>query len=49
MGEIFFAINLRDYLIKKGHEVVFDLSDKDIDLILPQDPRSKKESSTLTI
>lgn len=45
-GGNLFAINLRDYLIKKGHEVVFDLSDKDIDLILLTDPRSKKESSS---
>jgi glycosyltransferase involved in cell wall biosynthesis len=45
-GGNLFAINLRDYLVKHGHEVIFDLSDKDIDLILLTDPRSKKESSS---
>ena len=45
-GGNLFAINLRDYLINKGHKVVFDLSDDDIDLILLTDPRSKKESSS---
>mgnify|MGYP006090993321 FL=1 len=45
-GGNLFAINLRDYLIEHGHEVIFDLSDKDIDLILLTDPRSKKESSS---
>ena len=33
-GGNLFAINLRDYLIKKGHKVVFDLAHSDIDLIL---------------
>ena len=45
-GGNLFAINLRDYLLKKGHEVIFDLSEKDIDVILLTDPRSKKESSS---
>ena len=45
-GGNLFAINLRDYLIKKGHKVVFDLAHSDIDLILLTDPRSKKESSS---
>ena len=45
-GGNLFAINLRDYLLKNGHEVIFDLSEKDIDVILLTDPRSKKESSS---
>ena len=35
-GGNLFAINLRDYLLKNGHEVIFDLSEKDIDVILLQ-------------
>ena len=32
-GGNLFAINLRDYLLKNGHEVIFDLSEKDIPLL----------------
>ena len=33
-GGNLFAINLSEYLIKHGHEVIYDLSEPDIDLIL---------------
>jgi len=45
-GGNLFAINLSEYLIEKGHEVIYDLSDPDIDLILLTDPRSRSESSS---
>lgn len=45
-GGNLFAINLSSYLTKKGHQVVYDLTDKDIDLILLTDPRSRRESSS---
>ncbi len=45
-GGNLFAINLSNYLREKGHEVVYDLTDKDIDLILLTDPRSRRESSS---
>ncbi len=45
-GGNLFAINLSNYLQDKGHEVVYDLTDKDIDLILLTDPRSRRESSS---
>ncbi len=45
-GGNLFAINLSNYLKEKGHEVVYDLTDKDIDLILLTDPRSRRESSS---
>ena len=35
-------------LISKGHNVVFDLNDIDIDIILLTDPRKSSESSTYT-
>ena len=34
-------------LISKGHNVVFDLNDIDIDIILLTDPRKSSESSIL--
>ena len=37
-GGNLFIVNLSNYLINKGHEVYFDLSQKDIDLILLTDP-----------
>ena len=40
-GGNLFIINLSNYLIKEGHTVVYDLIDKDIDLILLTDPRGK--------
>lgn len=45
-GGNLFAINLSNYLIQKGHEVIYDLTDNDIDLILLTDPRSRRESSS---
>ena len=45
-GGNLFAINLSNYLLKKGHEVIYDLSEPDIDLILLTDPRSRRESSS---
>ena len=45
-GGNLFVVNLKNYLIKKGHEVIHDLCDSDIDIILLTDPRSRKESSS---
>ena len=45
-GGNLFAINLSNYLLNNGHEVVYDLTAKDIDLILLTDPRSRSESSS---
>lgn len=47
-GGNLFVINLSKYLEKKGHQVVYDLKDNDIDLILLTDPRKRSESSTFT-
>lgn len=47
-GGNLFAINLRDYLIDKGHVVVTNLVDNDIDLILLTEPRKTSESSAFT-
>ena len=43
-GGNLFVKNLSNFLINNGHNVIYDLSDKDIDLILLTDPRSRKES-----
>ena len=45
-GGNLFVINLSKYLIELGHEVVYDLSSDNIDLILLTDPRSRSESSS---
>ena len=45
-GGNLFAINLTNYLLDKGHEVIYNLTDSDIDLILLTDPRSRRESSS---
>jgi len=45
-GGNLFVKNFSKYLINLGHEVIFDLSDSDIDLVLLTDPRSRKESSS---
>jgi|SRR6056300_267849 len=47
-GGNLFAKNLSNFLISKGHNVVFDLNDIDIDIILLTDPRKSSESSTYT-
>lgn len=45
-GGNLFVKNFSEYLKKLGHEVVYDLKDKDIDAILLTDPRSKLDSSS---
>lgn len=45
-GGNLFVKNMSDFLIKNGHQVIYDLSERDIDLILLTDPRSRKESSS---
>ena len=47
-GGNLFAINLKKYLEQKGHTVVNNLKDNDIDLILITEPRKTSESSTFT-
>tara|TARA_B100000965_G_C19602292_1_gene763506 strand:+ start:4340 stop:5395 length:1056 start_codon:yes stop_codon:yes gene_type:complete len=47
-GGNLFAINLRDFLISKGHIVVNDLNHEDIDIILITEPRKTSESSAFT-
>ncbi len=44
-GGNLFVINLKNYLIDKGHEVIHDLSSDDIDLILMTQPLKKSESA----
>ena len=45
-GGNLFVVNLKNYLQNNGHEVIHDLCDKDIDVVLLTDPRSRKESSS---
>ena len=45
-GGNLFVVNLKKYLTKNGHKVTHDLCEKDIDVILLTDPRSRKESSS---
>jgi glycosyltransferase involved in cell wall biosynthesis len=45
-GGNLFVKNLSEFLLKNGHDVIYDLSEKNIDLILLTDPRSRKESSS---
>ena len=45
-GGNLFAKNLSKYLIENGHEVIYDLSSKDIDIILLTDPRNRRSSSS---
>ena len=45
-GGNLFAKNLSEFLLDRGHEVVYDLSHQDIDIILLTDPRSRRESSS---
>ena len=47
-GGNLFAINLSNFLKKEGHEVVYDLDHKDIDIILITEPRKTSESSSFT-
>ena len=45
-GGNLFAKNLSKYLLDRGHEVVYDLASKDIDVILLTDPRNRRSSSS---
>lgn len=45
-GGNLFVINLSNYLISKGHEVIFDLTQNDIDIVVLTDPRSKSDSTS---
>ena len=47
-GGNLFAINLSNFLKNRGHEVVYDLSHDDIDIILITEPRKTSESSSFT-
>ncbi len=47
-GGNLFAINLGSYLASKGHKVVNNLKDDDIDIILITEPRKTSESSAYT-
>tara|TARA_X000000950_G_C13920628_1_gene663157 strand:+ start:9960 stop:11018 length:1059 start_codon:yes stop_codon:yes gene_type:complete len=47
-GGNLFAKNLTNYLIKNGHEVIYDLNDSNIDIILMTEPRKTSESSAFT-
>ena len=46
-GGNLFLINLKKYLKENGHEVVFGLKDKDIDIILFTDPRTGIGSTSI--
>lgn len=47
-GGNLFAKNLKSYLIQRGHRVVHDLLEDDIDIILITEPRKTSESSSYT-
>ncbi|OUU49181.1 MAG: hypothetical protein CBC28_01690 [Flavobacteriaceae bacterium TMED68] len=47
-GGNLFAINLKNYLTTKGHQVVSNLYDDDIDIVLITEPRKSSESSAYT-
>jgi len=47
-GGNLFAINLKNFLEKQGHNVVQNLTDDDIDIILITEPRKTSESSAFT-
>ena len=47
-GGNLFALNLKNYLINKGHKVVHNLQEDDIDIILMTEPRKTSESSAFT-
>ena len=46
-GGNLFLINLKNYLTSNGHQVVFGLDDKDVDIILFTDPRTGRGSTSL--
>ena len=47
-GGNLFAVNLSRYLKNKGHDVIYDLDDRDIDIILLTEPRKTSPSSAYT-
>ena len=47
-GGNLFAINLKNYLEQRGHIVISNLDDDDIDIILLTEPRKTSESSAYT-
>ena len=47
-GGNLFAINLTNFLKTKGHIIVNNLLDEDIDIILLTEPRKTSESSAFT-
>jgi len=47
-GGNLFAINLKNYLESRGHDVYFDLKQDDLDIILITEPRKTSESSAFT-
>ena len=47
-GGNLFAINFKEFLLREGHEVVFDLKENDIDIILLTEPRRTSPSSAFT-
>ncbi len=47
-GGNLFAINLREYLVNNGHQVINNLQDNNIDVIIITEPRRTSESSAYT-
>ena len=47
-GGNLFAVNLSRYLKNKGHDVVYSLDDRNIDIILLTEPRKTSPSSAYT-
>ena len=47
-GGNLFAINLREYLVNNGHQVINNLQDNNIDIIIITEPRRTSESSAYT-
>ena len=47
-GGNLFAKNLKNFLIKSGHDVYDNLSENDLDIILITEPRKTSESSAFT-
>ena len=47
-GGNLFAKNLKNFLVKNGHDVYDNLFEKDLDIILITEPRKTSESSAFT-
>ena len=47
-GGNLFAVNLSRYLKNEGHDVVYSLDDRNIDIILLTEPRKTSPSSAYT-